>query len=122
MRAAWGNKWCTHLDADNISKSLEIWYARTADLTDEQISKAIVFCENNCDYPPSIATFKKAALGIVSVDRAWELRETDEIAKKAYAICDDFLMRTSSISDAKKIFAASYQNLSEQLLLCSSSQ
>ena len=92
MKAAWGNKWCSHLDQDNLANSMLLWHEKTLRLSDEQLTKGIGWCEDNCDFPPSIAQFKKACLGIMSPERAWAARTSDPIAKRAYESCDSWTM------------------------------
>lgn len=42
-------------------------------LTDEQIKKGLDKCEHFCEWFPSIAEFRNAALNIISEDEAWFL-------------------------------------------------
>lgn len=116
MQATWGNKWCVHIDKENVARSMQKWLENTASLTDEQFSSAIAYCTNNCDFPPSIAQFKKAALGITSAERAWMMKDTDPLAKQAYARCDAFTMKLASEREARGMFIAAYENLTEELL------
>lgn len=39
------------------------WQEGLAGLTLQQIGKAVVWCRNYSDWPPSIAAFRKAAIG-----------------------------------------------------------
>lgn len=70
MQLVWGAKWTSHLTADS-SQSVKEWYAATNDLSDDKIIKAFQEARKLCEFPPSIATFRKLALGILPAEVAF---------------------------------------------------
>jgi len=116
MVAVWGNKWCSHLEDEQLKITTAIWKTATQNLTDEQMTAGIMKCCAIMDFPPSIAQFKRAALGIVSADRAYNLSQGDPVADHAWMLVDPWLKKTGSEKEVKSAFISIYNNLAEELL------
>ena len=115
IQVTWGIKWCAHL-TENLELSLDVWSAAIADFTEDQITAAIQKCAVTLDYPPSIAKFRKCAIGIIEPEAAYTLRDTDNIAKMAWESIDAWTRRTGNEKDLKREFISIYKNLAEKLL------
>jgi len=70
--AIWGKNWCSHLLDSETSHLAALYWARgLSDLTDDEIKAAIKKLSVKCEFAPTLAQFRKAALGIVTPAQAY---------------------------------------------------
>jgi len=95
--------------------ALKEWSEALVGLTPEQLTIALQHCKTTCEFPPSIAQFRKAALGIMPAEQAWLCRYTDTLASAAYEQCDSYLMKQLSEKEARARFIDAYELLADDL-------
>ena len=92
------------------------WEDAIRDLNDSQIEQAVKKCKYTCEFI-NISTFRKAALGVISASRAYEDRETNPLARRAWGDMDDWYKTHESEDNVRKRFMSVYDNLVEQILV-----
>jgi hypothetical protein len=117
VKSSWGSKWCSHLDAEHIAITMELWGHATNRLTDEEMELGIRKSIALLDFPPSISQFKRFALDILPPEQAYNSIGINDLATKIWENLDSWLKRTGDEKDVKKAFIAAYNNLVEKLLL-----
>jgi len=112
--AIWGHKWVSNMQDESIHEiALRHWQQILDDLTSEQINKACIKARSTLDWPPSIAEFKKMALGLMSSAEAFE----DAKSGGAYHdLLDSWTWRMETESNLRKKFYAKYDLLLQDLL------
>lgn len=114
--AAFSYRWTSTIsDPKNLISALAVWSKCISDLSDEQIDIAFKKCVS-CDEFISIASFRKAAFGIVSPERAYRLKDGDALANMAFERIDSWFKKTASEKEVKAAFIEEYQNLAEEIL------
>jgi hypothetical protein len=112
----YGHLWTSGINTPaGLAGRMGEWVGAVKGLTNEQIERGINICKYECEYI-NISKFKKAALGILNPERAYELREKDAIASSAWISTDVWLRKTGTEKDVKRAFIANYDNLCEKLL------
>lgn len=119
--AIWGHKWVSAISDKDVNKlALKHWQQILDELTPNQINQACIKARATLDWPPSIAQFKKMALGILSAeqefllaldhnpqakfrflirDYSWRSMETDKLRKEFYAKYDMEIQKSSNSQD-----------------------
>lgn len=108
----WMQKWTTILkNQEVIEQALQIWGRILRQLSNEQIDKAIQFCQKTYDYPPSHAQFIKAALNIPPFSWAYNnYRKPDHpFLKLVRQKLDGYLMNQCSEPDARRFYHDAYE-------------
>jgi len=112
--AIWGHKWVSNMQDDNVNEiALRHWQQILDELTSEQINKACSKARSTLDWPPSIAQFKKMALGLMSVTEAFEDAQCGGTYR---GLLDSWTWRTDTESNLQKKFYAKYDLLLQDLL------
>jgi hypothetical protein len=112
--AIYGHRWTSSIsDPAILKKSISAWESVVADLTPEQLHKAMRKF-TRCEDWVSLSGFRKAALGIYEPSRAWEMRYDDPIASKVW---NNIYTIDQKSADARSIFMAKYDVFIEKLLM-----
>jgi len=113
--AIWGHKWISNMQDNNVSEiALRHWQQILDELTPKQIDKACVKARSTLDWPPSIAQFKKMALGLMSATEAFE--EAYNNCGTYHDLLDSYTWITETESNLRKKFYAKYDLLLQDLL------
>lgn len=111
----WGAKWTSHLsDPDKVDRVLKSWTQSFCDLTDEQIFKAFNILKNTEEFPPSIAKFRRRALGICSAEEAYSLAINNKSEYRKLLSSWDW--SHLSESECRRKFKASYVTHEDNML------
>jgi hypothetical protein len=115
--AIFGYSWTSSIAGPQelLDRMIE-WCEAINDLEDHEIERAIKKCKYTCEFI-NISSFRKAALGIVTAERAYNLINSDQLATKAWLMIDSWIRQTGAEKEIKKEFIANYNNLSEKLLM-----
>jgi len=92
-----------------------VWQRNINDLSDEQIIKGLRKCIA-CDEFISISSFRKAAFGIVTPEKAYARIHDDRLAAQAWSMVDNWKKKTASEKEVKEDFIDNYEYLTEKLL------
>jgi hypothetical protein len=112
--AIYGHRWTSSIsDPEILKKSMRAWTSSIADLTNEQLHRAMRKF-TRCEDWVSISGFRKAALGIYEPSRAWEVRYDDPIANKVW---NNIYTIDQKSADARAVFMAKYDVYTEKLLM-----
>jgi len=115
MNETWIYKWSSHLNNDKkIDRALKSWTNSFSDLTDKQIFDAFEVLKNTEEFPPSIAKFRKTALGVQGADEAFELAVNHD--DKYRKILRSWDWQHLSETDCKRKFCAKYKQYELELL------
>jgi len=118
--AIWGHKWVSNMQDKNVSEiALRHWQQILDELTADQINKSCVKARSTLDWPPSIAEFKKMALGFMSTIEAYE--DAKNGGSYRYLI-DDWVWRRETEANLQRKFYAKYDLLLQDLLCKSDNQ
>lgn len=118
---AWGNKWSNHYSqsrelAASITKE---WSELLTTLTSEQIEKAYSACKYKCEWFPSIAEFRNAALGILPASQAWILAKNGEydnaIVERARKSISSWDWQNKDEKDLRRDFIDTYNLIVDRL-------
>lgn len=128
MNAVWGVRWCSHLNDPELAIAAQLaWGEAMQDLEDEQINAAIKKLTVTCEFAPTIAQFRKAALNIISSDAAYaeacawrqnkELKCSNVAVKKAADAVISWDWHNLPPREIKEAYKAQYVKFSEMLLM-----
>jgi surfactin synthase thioesterase subunit len=128
INAIWGTRWCTHLNDPELAVTAQsVWIEALKDLEEEQVNAAIKKLSVTCEYAPTIAQFRKAALNIISSDAAYaeacrwrqnkELKCSNVAVFKAADAIISWDWCNLSPRDLKDAYKAQYVKFSEMLLM-----
>lgn len=113
----YGYRWSSVISDPAVLKiTIKRWHDATKDLTDKQVEKALQKCSLTDEFI-SIHSFRLAALELIPADRAWEVRESDRLAKQ---IWDEFITWDKIHKPERELregFISKYENLVAKLLL-----
>lgn len=114
--AAFGARWTTPLDADDaLDAALEVWGRALAALTPEQVRQGVAAVEAEPDdWPPSVATFLRLALGLPSLEvgAANAARMSgDPLSREIRTQAGSPRVRMASANEAERICQAAYRDL-----------
>lgn len=57
----WGSKWMSSLEEHGYERLNQVWTEETIELTEEEFKAAMITCRRNCQFPPTISEFLRAA-------------------------------------------------------------
>lgn len=115
MNCAWGCKWTAHLEnAENTNRVLDLWTRSFCDLSDNEIIAAFEYLKNTEEFPPSIAKFRRSALGIVSKAQAFELAKDE--GHQLHKVLPSWDWKNLSESETRRRFTSKYMLHEDEML------
>jgi hypothetical protein len=120
-------KWCAHLNNPELAiVANRIWGEAIADLENTQIERAIKKLAYTCEWVPTVAQFRKAALNIVGADEAYYEAKNNHKTDAVYSNPAIYHAAASIISwdwanlteqELKSKFSGAYKFYVEKLLM-----
>jgi len=119
--ASWGNKWTSNM-ADTIVREVafKIWQAMLDTLSQDEINIAISAAIATLDFPPSIAQFKKLAIGLLSANDAYQAAKDGDNKLRQLVIGGDWSWRTYPEDKLRREFYQAYDSFINNKLLTTS--
>jgi len=115
--ASWGNKWTSGLE-DEITREIafKIWQQMLDTFNEHQIKNALDVSISIYDFPPSIAQFKKLALGLLSPNEAYQAAKNGNNDLRQLVAGGDWSWRTYPEDRLKSEFYQAYDAYMSQTL------
>jgi len=115
--ASWGNKWTSGLE-DKLAREIafKIWQRVLDTLSDHQIKLGLDASVLLLDFPPSIAQFKKLALGLLSPNEAYQAAKNGNNDLRQLVAGGDWSWRTYPEDRLRSEFYQAYDAYMSQTL------
>ena len=119
--ADWGNMWTARFTEPLIHDvALHDWQAMLDTLSQDEINKAISTAIVTLDFPPSIAQFKKLAIGLLSANDAYQAAKDGDNKLRQLVIGGDWSWRTYPEDKLRREFYQAYDSFINNKLLTTS--
>ena len=115
--ADWGNMWTARFTEPLIHDvALHDWQAMLDTLSQDEINKAISTAIVTLDFPPSIAQFKKLAIGLLSANDAYQAAKNGDNDLRQLVAGGDWSWRTYPENRLRSEFYQAYDAYMSQTL------
>lgn len=117
----YGHKWTNIISSKEIAQlAIEEWTAGLNNLTNDQILIALKKCSLICEWPPSIAEFRRLAFDLPTIDDAFARAKQPDaplMIKEMLMLCgDSYTRKCFTEVEFRHRFASAYKTVTTKIL------